>query len=148
EFTYYSQLNQRDALRFGIEHFRRIVGCRGALVWQMNDCWPAQSWAVLDHDGAYKAAAFELRRLYAPALVSLQLEVGDPVVKVWTLLDNAHAAVRGELVVEARRLADGAVLERWAKDVERQPGERGISLEVPLGSFVPTETLLVTSFLG
>ena len=148
EFTYYSQLNQRDALRFGIEHFRRSAGCRGALVWQMNDCWPAQSWAVLDHDGVHKAAAFELRRLYAPALVSLEHEVGDPVVKVWTLLDNAHAAVQGELVVEARRLEDGAVLERWTRQVERKPGERGVRLEVPVSHLVAPETLIWATFLG
>lgn len=148
EFTYHSQLNQRDALRFGIEHFRRTAGCRGALVWQMNDCWPAQSWAVLDHDGVYKAAAFELRRLYAPALVSLDFEVGEPVVKVWTLLDNAQAPVQGELVVEARRLEDGVLLGRWTQNVELQPGERGIRLEVPVSAYSAPETLLWASFLG
>lgn len=148
ELTYFSQLNQRDALRFGVEHLRRTAGCRGALIWQLNDCWPVQSWAVLDHDGVYKAAAFELRRLYAPAQVSLQLQVGDPVVKVWTLLDNAHVAVQGELVLEARRLEDGAVLERWTRQVELRPGERGIRLEVPVSPFLAQETLLRASFLG
>lgn len=148
EFTYHSQLDQRDALRFGVEHFRRLEGCRGALVWQLNDCWPVQSWAVLDHDGVYKAAAFELRRLYAAALVSLQLEPGDPVVKVWTLLDNARAPVQGELVLEARRLQDGAVVERWARHVERQPGERGVSLEAPVNGLSAPDTLLRATFLG
>jgi beta-mannosidase len=148
EFTYYSQLNQRDALRFGIEHFRRTVGCRGALIWQLNDCWPVQSWAVLDSDGAYKAAAFELRRLYAPAHQSLEFEVGGDVARLWTLLDNAHAPVRGEAVLEARRLSDGAVLERWSKYVELCPGERGVSIEARVGQLSSHDTLLSASFLG
>ncbi len=148
EFTYFSQLNQRDALRFGIEHFRRTVGCRGALIWQLNDCWPVQSWAVLDSDGAYKAAAFELRRLYAPAHMSLEVEVGAAAVKLWTLLDNAHTGVQGEAVLEARRLSDGQVLDRWTKNVELRPGDRGVSIEALLDKYVPSDTLLFASFLG
>jgi beta-mannosidase len=148
EFTYYSQLNQRDALRFGIEHYRRTTGCRGALIWQLNDCWPVQSWAVLDSDGAYKAAAFELRRLYAPAHSSLEFEVGADVARLWTLLDNARAPVRGEAVLEARRLSDGALLERWVKHVEQRPGERGVSIEARVADFPASDTLLSASFLG
>jgi beta-mannosidase len=148
EFSYHSQLNQRDALRFGIEHYRRTTGCRGALIWQLNDCWPVQSWAVLDSDGAYKAAAFELRRLYAPAQLSLEFEVGAEVARVWTLLDNAHAPVQGEAVLEARRLSDGAVLERWAAPVEKRPGERSVSIEARLTELPVNDTLLSASFLG
>ncbi|HTV21190.1 MAG TPA: hypothetical protein VMG12_21035 [Polyangiaceae bacterium] len=148
EFTYHSQLNQRDALRFGIEHFRRSVGCRGALIWQLNDCWPVQSWAVLDSDGEYKAAAFELRRLFAPAHHSLECEVGAASAKLWTMLDNAHAPVRGEAVLEARRLTDGALLERWSRFVELRPGERGVSLEAPLAELPSHDTLLSATFLG
>ena len=148
EFAYFSQLNQRDALRFGIEHFRRSAGCRGALIWQLNDCWPVQSWAVLDSDGVYKAAAFELRRLYAPAHHSLEWEVGAGTAKLWTMLDNAHVPVRGEAVLEARRLSDGALLQRWARHVELRPGERAVSLEAELAPFSPSETLLSATFLG
>jgi beta-mannosidase len=148
ELTYHSQLNQRDALRFGIEHFRRAAGCRGSLIWQLNDCWPVQSWAVLDSDGVYKAAAYELRRLHAPALASLQFEVGDSRLKLWTLLDNAHGPVRGEAVVEARRLSDGQVLERRVEQVELLPGNRGVSIELDVSAFSAPDTLISASFLG
>ena len=37
---------QAEALKFGIEHFRRRKPhCSGTLVWQLNDCWPVLSWA-------------------------------------------------------------------------------------------------------
>lgn len=71
DLVYYTQLNQRDALRFGIEHFRRAPFCKGTLIWQINDCWPVQSWALLDNFGHWKAAAHELTRLYFPTLHSL-----------------------------------------------------------------------------
>ncbi len=148
EFTYSSQLNQRDALRFGIEHFRRTPGCRGALIWQLNDCWPVQSWAVLDSDGAYKAAAFELRRLYAPAHISLEFEIGDDRARLWTLLENAPSGVQGEAVLEARRLSDGEVLRRIAQPVELAPGDRRASMDIDLRGLGVRDSFLSASFLG
>jgi beta-mannosidase len=148
ELTYYSQLNQRDALRFGIEHFRRSKGCRGSLIWQLNDCWPAQSWAVLDSEGGYKAAAYELRRLYAPALISLEHEVGQERLAVWAMLDNAQVAAQGQLVLEVRRTSDGQVLERSSAALELQPGERRVALELRVDKWPAAETFVVASFLG
>src|SRR5690606_34867410 len=72
EWTYTSQLNQRDALRHAIEHYRRSRFAAGSLIWQLNDCWPVQSWAVVDSTGTYKAAAYELRRLHAPLLAAVE----------------------------------------------------------------------------
>lgn len=45
---YASQLLQADAVRYGVEHFRRNRGrCMGAIVWQLNDCWPVISWSSI-----------------------------------------------------------------------------------------------------
>ena len=45
---YASQLLQADAIRYGVEHFRRNRGrCMGAVYWQLNDCWPVISWLLL-----------------------------------------------------------------------------------------------------
>jgi hypothetical protein len=103
---------------------------------------------VLDSDGAYKAAAFELRRLYAPAHHSIQHEVGQDTAKLWVLLDNTHAPVRGEAVLEARRLSDGKVLERWQERVELWPGQRRACIEARVSQFAAPGTLLWASFLG
>jgi len=67
---------------------------------------------------------------------------------VWTLLDNAHGAVQGHVVLEARRLSDGHVLERWTKNVELRPGDRGVSIEAQVSQFSAPDTLLSASFLG
>ncbi|HVZ35186.1 MAG TPA: glycoside hydrolase family 2 TIM barrel-domain containing protein, partial [Polyangiaceae bacterium] len=147
EFSYHSQLNQRDALRFGIEHFRRSPGCRGALIWQLNDCWPVQSWAVLDSEGSYKAAAFELRRLYAPALISLEFEPGQKQIRLWTMLDNAQRAARGEVLLEVRRNSDGHVHDRVSQHVELRPDERRICIELDVSRFPAWETFVVARFL-
>jgi beta-mannosidase len=146
EWIYYSQLNQRDALRYAIEHYRRSEFCRGALVWQLNDCWPVQSWSVIDSEGEYKAAAYELRRLFAPALVSLE-RVGQ-TVRLWTLLDHTLTRVRGPAVLEARALDDGEALGHWETTVDLGVGDRRVALEVDLAVFDARRTLLVGSFAG
>ncbi|MGN1148187.1 MAG: glycoside hydrolase family 2 protein, partial [Lachnospiraceae bacterium] len=46
---YTSQLLQAEAIKYGVEHFRRYRGqCMGAVVWQLNDIWPVASWASID----------------------------------------------------------------------------------------------------
>jgi len=72
DLVYFSQINQAEALKFGVEHYRRRKGrCWGTLFWQLNDCWPVQSWAVIDSTGEPKAAYFACKKFYAPALLSL-----------------------------------------------------------------------------
>jgi beta-mannosidase len=146
EWSYFSGLNQRDALRHGIEHYRRSEFCKGALIWQLNDCWPVQSWAVLDYDATLKAAAFELRRLYAPALASLVVSGGR--ARVVVVLDNARDAFRGEAVLEAHSLLDGKSLGRFSAPVELAPGDRRQVLDVDVSKMAPNETILVVSFAG
>ena len=72
DLVYYSQINQAEALKFGVEHYRRRKGrCWGTLFWQLNDCWPTQSWAVIDSEGGPKAAYYACKKFYAPLLLSL-----------------------------------------------------------------------------
>ncbi len=146
EWTYFSQLNQRDALRHGIEHFRRSNGCRGSLIWQLNDCWPVQSWAVIDSEGDYKAAAYELRRLYAHALACLV--VADGQVQLFTLLDNSEAAVTLPVRLEARSTLDGSLLAELETSVTLEPSQRALALELDVRGFSATETLVVATFAG
>lgn len=72
---YASQLLQADAIRYGVEHFRRNRGrCMGAIVWQLNDCWPVISWSSIDYCGRWKALHYAEKRFFAPLLVSCQEE--------------------------------------------------------------------------
>jgi beta-mannosidase len=108
DLVYYSQLNQAEALKCGIEHWRRNKGrCWGTLFWQFNDCWPVQSWAIMDSELDPKAAYFACKRFYAPLLVSL-LRSGDVVEAHLTsdLLED----VQGELTLSIESF-DGDVLK-------------------------------------
>ena len=65
--VYASQLLQADAIKYGVEHFRRQRGyCMGSTYWQFNDCWPVASWSSVDCFGRYKALHYAARKFYAP----------------------------------------------------------------------------------
>ncbi|MCM1174837.1 MAG: glycoside hydrolase family 2 protein [Blautia sp.] len=73
ELLYASQLLQADAIRYGIEHFRRHRGrCMGTVVWQLNDIWPAASWAGIDYYGRWKALHYAEKRAFAPLMISCE----------------------------------------------------------------------------
>lgn len=139
EWTYASQLNQRDALRTAIEHYRRSAFCAGSLIWQLNDCWPVQSWSVLDSAGAFKAAAYELKRLYAPLLVSVELVrdvVGVPRgARIWIALHNSRVARDVHVEVAVRSVRTGELRFSQACFSALSPGESKVLLELDVSLF-------------
>ncbi len=73
--VYASQLLQADAIKYGVEHFRRERGyCMGSTYWQFNDCWPVASWSSVDCFGRYKALHYAAKKFYAPVAMGLFLE--------------------------------------------------------------------------
>ncbi len=99
DLVYYGQLNQAEGMKYGIEHFRRLrPHTMGTLVWQLNDCWPVQSWAWLDYHMYPKAAWYYAKRFYAPLLVSMRRQ--DDRVEVHVTNDRPDA-VEGALTLRA-----------------------------------------------
>jgi len=82
DHVYATQFVQAEAMRVAYQDFRRRwqkPGARavsGALVWQLNDCWPVTSWALIDSSGTVKPAWHAVRRALAPLAVAVRLEAG------------------------------------------------------------------------
>ena len=73
--VYASQLLQAQAMQYGVEHWRRHRGeCMGAVIWQLNDCWPVASWSSIDYYGRWKALHYYAKRFFAPILISCHEE--------------------------------------------------------------------------
>ncbi|MGP4111944.1 glycoside hydrolase family 2 protein [Streptomyces sp. 4N509B] len=76
-----TQLNQARAVAFGVEHFRsHWPTTAGALVWQLNDCWPVTSWAAVDSEERPKPLWYALRHAFAPRLLTVQPREGRPTL--------------------------------------------------------------------
>lgn len=106
-FVAASQRAQAEGLQIAVEHYRRARarGCGGALIWQLNEPWPAISWALVAHDGRPKQAYEAVRRAFQPLLVSIEYPLrayraGDEVeAAVWVINDGPTALPGGRMEV-------------------------------------------------
>ncbi|MFZ3598480.1 glycoside hydrolase family 2 protein [Streptomyces sp. BH104] len=102
-----TSLNQAHALRTAVEHFRSWwPRTAGALIWQLNDVWPALSWSLIDHGGRPKPAWYAVRGAFADRLVTLQpREAGLSAV----LVNDTDEPWTGELALRRVHVQDGEV---------------------------------------
>ena len=145
DWTYYSQLNQRDALRYGVEHYRRSPFCRGSLIWQVNDCWPVQSWAMVDSLGHRKALGYESARLYADHGVQI---VKDDERITLVAFNDGEEAVSDAATLRAYHLTTGEILGEWSATVEMAADARGAVLEANVGALPAPDVLIVAEWAG
>ena len=76
--VYASQIVQAEAMRCGVEYWRSNRGrCMGALYWQLNDCWPAPTWAGIDSAGRWKALHYVAKRFFAPLAACAREQEGQ-----------------------------------------------------------------------
>lgn len=68
-------------MMFGYRGWRRQWGderhCGGALLWQLNDCWPTISWAIVDYFLNPKPAYYAVKRVLNPIAVAVRREHHD-----------------------------------------------------------------------
>ena len=101
------QLNQARAVAYAIEHYRSWwPRTAGAIVWQLNDCWPVTSWAAIDSEERVKPLWYALRAAFAPRLLTAVDREGELSVAVVNDTDDVW---RGELDF-VRQGLDGVVL--------------------------------------
>ena len=104
-----SQIIQAFGLRFGVEHWRRDrPHSTAALIWQYNDAWPGQTWSMIDYFHRWKASQYHARHMFAPVLVSGDVDADKAKVDIHVINDR----LTGGKATLAWRLAttDGKVL--------------------------------------
>ncbi|KAJ6515937.1 glycoside hydrolase family 2 protein [Mycena sanguinolenta] len=135
-YVYYTQIMQAETLASAYRLWRRNWAGKGreytagALVWQINDCWPVTSWAIADYflrpKPAYFAIARELRpytvgmtrkekKVFANELSSAQFTI-DTVLEIWgtnsTLVDH-----KVTVEVTSFDLQSDCWRDKWSKEI-------------------------------
>ncbi|KZT33739.1 glycoside hydrolase family 2 protein [Sistotremastrum suecicum HHB10207 ss-3] len=76
-YVYYTQIMQAETLACAYRLWRRNWAGKGreytagALVWQLNDCWPCTSWAIVDYFLRPKPAYFTIARELRPFTIGM-----------------------------------------------------------------------------
>ncbi|KAJ7781282.1 glycoside hydrolase family 2 protein [Mycena metata] len=135
-YCYYTQIMQAETLAAAYRLWRRNWAGRGreytagALVWQLNDCWPVTSWSIADYflrpKPAYFTIARELRtftvgmtrkdkQVFPNELSSAQFTI-ETVLEIWgtnsTLVDK-----KATLEVTSFDLYSDCWRDKWSKEV-------------------------------
>jgi beta-mannosidase len=140
-----SQMLQAVGIASAVEHWRRhMPRCMGALYWQLNDCWPAASWASIDFSGRWKALHCAAKRFFAPLLISAVADEANGTVDVHATSDRlspAAARVAWTLTdVGGRTVAADAEPVRAPANGSRRVLR--IDLADPLARYGPRDLLL------
>jgi beta-mannosidase len=124
-YVYGTQLNQSEALGFAYRIWRRRFGAQGhqavggALVWQINDCWPVTSWAIIDSEGHAKPGYYAIKRELASLTVGLEhLDDQNTGANIWAV-NGTKTTLEVTLELNAFSL-DGAksASETWPLKLE------------------------------
>ncbi len=140
---YASQLLQADAIRYGVEHFRRNRNdsrCMGAVYWQFNDCWPVASWSSVDYCQRLKALHYYARRFFAPIMISCEEEgminSGQELVRLpfdfpkSIRLNVANESMQDEMITVKWQVRDAsAKILRAEETVAKVPALTSVWLE-------------------
>jgi beta-mannosidase len=111
-YIHLTQLIQSEALAYAFRSWRRQWSrrggerqCGGALVWQLNDCYPTISWSICDYHLRKKPAYYTTARCLAPLAVGIHRHHWD-----WTA-SSAHEPrhLRWELWAASSLLQDAQV---------------------------------------
>jgi beta-mannosidase len=121
EWLYLTQVVQARAIEFGLDHWRmHWPQCAGAIVWQLNDCWPSVSWAAVDVAGRRKPVWYAIRDAFAGRRIVLDPMNTDLGPALICLNDDPtpwafDASVR-------RVDVDGTELAAWRQSAVVPPG--------------------------
>ncbi|KAI7973455.1 hypothetical protein EIK77_000076 [Talaromyces pinophilus] len=113
-YIYSTQLVQSEGLSTAYRSWRRDWQgpgkeyCAGALVWQLNDCWPVTSWAIADSELRPKMGYWTVKRENKPITACLARKYNDNELQLeaWACNMTLHE-VRAKYQIKAYSVRTG-----------------------------------------
>jgi beta-mannosidase len=89
DFIYLTQLNQGVALKTCIEQWRfNYPHTNGSIIWQLNDCWPVTSWALIDSDLKPKLSYFLVKNAFQHQFIKFTSDSDQ--INIYLLNDDTN----------------------------------------------------------
>ncbi|MDR0960307.1 MAG: glycoside hydrolase family 2 protein [Propionibacteriaceae bacterium] len=146
---YAAQIQQARAVRYGVEYWRSLwPRCQGAVVWQLNDCWPAISWSAVDSSGRYKPVWYTVRNAFAPHLAVVRATEPGAGTSVLALVNHSIELWSATPMIRRVGLDDGGVRAQWSDTIPVTAGsvvEIALPKELDPASLGDDEILVIDS---
>jgi beta-mannosidase len=113
DFIYLTQLNQALALKTCIEHWRTNGVTKGSIIWQLNDCWPAISWSLVDSSINPKLSYYHVKKTFSKRIITIVLQ--NNFLKIFGL--NEDKEFHGVLKIDICDLNTGNYFSNKTKKV-------------------------------
>lgn len=140
DYVYSTQLMQAECLGSAYRIWRRAWAgpgnekCAGALVWQINDCWPVTSWAICDYHLRPKHAFHVVTRELAPVTIGVERIVTEKTTKTSKKRPEQHTQFKvwgSNLTLKEEKVH--CTLKHWniisGEEIATQTVSRGYSLK-------------------
>ena len=131
DFIYLAQLNQGLALKSCIEHWRaNWPRTSGTIIWQLNDCWPAISWSIIDSDLAPKLSYFFVKDVYSDQIITIIKE--NSTININFNNHSKTKTICGLLKLHIIEQQSGKVIKEYDKQFSIQNCRNNIIYKVPI----------------
>ena len=114
DYLYLAQLNQGFALKTCLEYWRTNGRTNGSIIWQINDCWPVSSWAIVDSDIKPKISYYFVKNSFAPQLIYF---TNDGIQIKIHLLNQNHLSISGKLKITIIDSSSGKIVSEQNQKV-------------------------------
>ncbi len=115
DYIYLTQLNQGFALKTCIEHWRSNDVTNGSIIWQLNDCWPVTSWAIVDSEIKPKLAYHFVKNIFSNIILLINEKENTPKLIV---KNDGHKEFRGTLSLSLVELHSSETIEKLDVEIE------------------------------
>ncbi|KAF2173742.1 glycoside hydrolase family 2 protein [Zasmidium cellare ATCC 36951] len=138
KYIYCTQLLQSETVATAFRSWKRLWRgndrdfCGGALIWQLNDCYPVTSWSLIDSNLRPKMSFWATKRENKPITAGLQRvhNHGNTHIEVWAV-NTTLRVVTVDVQVRAWNVAGGKAL--WSRTLHsglRLPSNQSLELGV------------------
>lgn len=149
QFVYSTQLMQAECLASAYRLWKREWRgpgreyCGGALVWQINDCWPVTSWAICDYYLRPKHAYYTVKREMAPISVGITRREHQKPKNKYTRVDievNTQIEIWASNLMLEDLTAD-CVIKTWDVETGKETFSKTVSSQQTFAANRSTEII-------
>lgn len=143
-FIYLGQLTQLLCLKICLEYWRgNQPTTNGTIIWQINDCWPVTSWALIDSELTPKMAYYGVKNSFAPSAVFLELTGNKLKTKIFLEETDEHYS----LTISCFDWVENTISELDEIKLKSEKNDLLQELSIPLPLIVNTEQFIFISSL-